>query len=44
MKREASTISSLITRYSTKYTNSSELRCLVENAKLKALEIAELQA
>lgn len=44
MNRDGSTISSLLSRFSRKYTHSSLIQDLIEKAKLKAVQIAELQA
>jgi putative transposase len=44
MCRDASTISSLLSRFYTKYSNSTQIQKLIEEAKIKAKQIAELQA
>lgn len=44
LKRDGITISSLCSRFSTRYIASPDVQALVEKAKAKALEIAELQA
>jgi REP element-mobilizing transposase RayT len=44
MQRDASTISSLISRFNEKHSNLLETKNEMEKAKLRAIEIAELQA
>ncbi len=44
MNRDASTISSLISRFNTKCNNLPETQNEIERVRLRAFEIAELQA
>jgi putative transposase len=44
MNRNGSTISSLLSRFSTKHAYSSQIQDLIETTKMKAIQIAELQA